>query len=166
MLITGTVGSGKTTTAEALGDRLGEAGVSHAVIDLDWLRWAWPAPEGDPFNADLELQNLEAVAGNFFRAGAARLVLAGVVESEEMRARYEQALGRRVVVCRLQADLERVRARLIRRHRPGREREWHLHRSGELDRILRSAAVGDHVIDVSGRSPEQIAEAVALAVGW
>ena len=166
VFITGTVGSGKTTAAEALGDRLGEMGTPHAVIDLDWLRRSWPTPAQDPFNTALELQNLQAVAANFFRAGASRLVLAGVVESEGMRARYEQALGLPIVVCRLQVDLERVRRRLVRRHRPGRELEWHLHRSGELDQILRSAGVGDHVITAAARTPEQVADAIASAIGW
>jgi predicted kinase len=166
LLITGTVGSGKTTTAEALGDRLGELNTPHAVIDLDWLSRSWPAPAGDRFNTTIELRNLQAVAGNFFRAGATRLVLAGVVESEEMRARYEHVLGVPMVVCRLQVDLERVRVRLVQRHRPGREREWHLHRSGELDRILRSEAIGDHVITVAEHTPEEVADAVASVIGW
>lgn len=35
LLITGPVGVGKTTVAEAVGDVLATAGVPHAVIDLD-----------------------------------------------------------------------------------------------------------------------------------
>jgi adenylylsulfate kinase len=166
LLITGTVGSGKTTAAEAMGDRLGERGLPHAVVDLDWLRRSWPTPEGDPFNTALELQNLEAVAGNFFRAGASRLVLAGVLESDRMRARYEEALGVPLVVCRLEVDLDLVRQRLTQRHRPGRERDWHLHRSGELDEILRSARIGDHVIAVAAHTPEEVADLLGSAIGW
>jgi adenylylsulfate kinase-like enzyme len=40
-LINGTVGVGKTTVAEAVGDLLAGSGVSHAVLDLDWLRQPW-----------------------------------------------------------------------------------------------------------------------------
>jgi adenylylsulfate kinase len=166
LLITGTVGSGKTTTAEAMGDRLGEQGIPHAVVDLDWLSRSWPTPADDPFNSALELENLAAVAHNFFRAGSSRLVLAGVVESQGMRSSYERALGLPVVVCRLQVDLERVRRRLISRHRPGRERNWHLHRSGELDEVLRSAGIGDHVVSVDEHSPEQVAAMIASKIGW
>lgn len=166
LLITDTVGSGKTTTAEAISDRLGEQGVPHAVVDLDWLRRSWPTPEGDPFNAALELENLAAVAVNFFRAGSLRLVLAGVVESQDMRSRYEQALGLPVVVCRLQVDLERVRRRLVQRHRPGRERDWHLRRRGELEKILRSTNVEDHLVAVHEQAPEQVAAMVASKIGW
>lgn len=166
LLITGTVGSGKTTTAEAIGDRLGAQGTPHAIVDLDWLRRSWPTPADDPFNTALELQNLRAVAQNFFRAGALHLVLAGVVESEGMRASYERALGLPVVVCRLQVNLEQIRQRLVQRHRPGRERGWHLHRSGKLDQILQSVGIGDHVIAVTTQTPEQVAEEVASAVSW
>lgn len=166
LLITGTVGSGKTTTAEAMGDRLEDQGVTHAVIDLDWLSRSWPTPANDPFNTALELENLAAVAHNFFRAGASRLVLAGVVESQGIRSSYERAVGLPVVVCRLQVDLERVRRRLVNRHRPGRERDWHLHRSGELDEVLRSAGIGDHVVPVDEHTPEQVAAMIASKIGW
>ncbi|GAB2821190.1 DUF397 domain-containing protein [Lentzea nigeriaca] len=44
LLITGPVGVGKTTVAEAVGDVLAAAEVPHAVIDLDWLRCFRPSP--------------------------------------------------------------------------------------------------------------------------
>jgi adenylylsulfate kinase-like enzyme len=37
LLLTGTVGAGKTSVADALGDLLTEAAVPNAVLDLDWL---------------------------------------------------------------------------------------------------------------------------------
>jgi adenylylsulfate kinase-like enzyme len=48
MLINGTVGAGKTSVAEMVGDLLTEAGMPNAVIDLDWLRRSWPSPESRP----------------------------------------------------------------------------------------------------------------------
>lgn len=47
VLINGTVGSGKTTVAEALAERLESERIPGAVIDLDWLRLAWPQPPGE-----------------------------------------------------------------------------------------------------------------------
>ena len=81
LLLTGTVGVGKTSVAEAVGDLLREAEVPNAVVDVDWLRAAWPPPPGDPFNQAVALRNLAAVGANYLDAGAARLVLAGVVET-------------------------------------------------------------------------------------
>jgi adenylylsulfate kinase len=81
LLITGPVGVGKTTVAEAIGDQLSKTGTPHAVVDLDWLSKCWPAPSSDPFHFELQLRNLRAVTRNCAKAGARRLVLAGVVES-------------------------------------------------------------------------------------
>ena len=83
LLLNGTVGSGKTAVADALGDLLADREIPHAVIDLDWLRRAWPSPPGDPFNHAMTLRNLTAVATNFLAAGAERLVLAGVLFTNE-----------------------------------------------------------------------------------
>lgn len=91
LLINGTVGAGKTSVAEALGDLLAQAGIANAVIDVDWLRRSWPEPPGDPFNGAITLRNLRAVARNYREAGALRLVLAGVVESRAERAAYAAA---------------------------------------------------------------------------
>jgi len=93
VLITGTVGSGKTTTAWAVADLLRHDRVPHAVIDVDALRSAWPSPDGDPFHLELALANLRDVARHHRAAGADRLVLADVLEDPSVRARYEEALG-------------------------------------------------------------------------
>ncbi|MGZ4499510.1 MAG: AAA family ATPase [Nocardioidaceae bacterium] len=167
LLITGTVGVGKTTVAEAVGDLLGDAGVSNAVIDVDWLRRARPAPAGDRFHMALAMRNLRAVAANYLDAGVRRLVLAGVVESPDDRERHQRAVGLPMTVCRLRADLPLVRARLARRHEHEETaREWHLHRAGELDALLEAAVVEDCSLDVTTATPTEAAAAVVRAVGW
>ncbi len=167
LLITGTVGAGKTSVAEAAGELLADAGTAHAVIDLDRLSEAWPAPADDPFNQRLELQNLTAVAGNYAEAGARRLVLAGVVASIADRSRYEEAVGMPLHICRLDVDLAIVRQRLAQRH-AGQEPvlRWHLDRSAELDALLRAAAVEDFVLDVGRCSVLDVARQALSAVGW
>ena len=167
LLITGTVGAGKTTTAETLGDLLTADRVPNAVIDVDWLRRCWPSPTGDPFNRAVTLRNLRAVAANFLDAGAHRLVLAGVIESRAERAAYEDALGVPLTVCRLRLDLDTNHRRLTARHAgtPGGLR-WHLARSGELAGILDRAAVEDVTVD-SGTAPAgEVAATVRTAAGW
>jgi len=91
LLLTGTVGVGKSTTAEGVGEALQVVGVPHAVIDLDAIRCSWPTPADDPFGFDLELRNLAPLVTNFLMAGAQRLVLAGVCESQRDRERYQTA---------------------------------------------------------------------------
>ncbi|MFG1603530.1 adenylyl-sulfate kinase [Actinoplanes sp. NPDC049265] len=162
LLISGTVGAGKTTVADALGDLLRADGVPGAVLDVDWLRRAWPAPPGDRFNHHLTLRNLRAVAANL----SGRIVLAGVIESRADRDDYQAALDAPLTVGRLRVDLTTVRERLRRRHADDDEGlRWHLRRCGELDAILAAAAVEDFVID-GGGTIRQVANAMRTAAGW
>ena len=164
LLLTGTVGAGKTSVADAIGDLLTEAGVPNAVIDLDWLRRSWPCPPDDPFNLAMTLRNLRPVARNFLDAGAVRLVLAGVVESHEERRLYREAIGIDLVVCRLLVDLPTVRQRLMKRHgTDAAGLRWHLDRSGELDSILDRARVEDVTVDAATGSITEVAAAVLTA---
>lgn len=161
LLLTGTVGVGKTTVAEAVGDLLRDDGVPNAVIDVDWLRAAWPAPPGDPFNGGLALRNLAAVTANYLDAGAVRLVLAGVLETEEDRAAHAAVLGMPLVVVRLVADASTVRERLLARHPDeSSSQAWHLARAGELHAIQETSAVEDHVVDTTSRSAAEVARDV------
>lgn len=167
LLISGTVGAGKTTAAEAVGDWLRAQAIPHAVIDLDGLRNSWPSPPGDRFNVSIELANLAAVAANFLGAGARRLVLAGVLEEPAMRRRYSEAVGLPLCVARLRIDVSLVHQRLIRRHADDPAAlGWHLHRSGELHDVLQSAGGEDYIIDTDRLTVEQTAAALISAVGW
>jgi hypothetical protein len=162
LLITGTVGVGKTAVADALGDVLAEANIANAVIDLDWLRRAWPAPAGDRFSGAMAIRNLRSVAGNYRAAGALRLVLAGVIESPEDRAAHEEAVGADLTVCRLRADLDVVRRRLAGRHEETDPvLRWHLTRAGELDAIRRRQARG-LTVETDGATIADIATEVAI----
>ena len=167
LLLNGTVGVGKTTVADAMGDLLQGAGVPGAVVDLDWLRRCWPSPDSDPFQLELTLTNLSAVARNFRDAGAVRLVLAGVVETQGDRAAHAAAVGLPLRLCRLRVALPLVRERLTARHHgdPG-GLAWHLRRSGELDRLLDIADVDDFTVDATHLSAAATAAAVLRAAGW
>ncbi|MFC1408059.1 adenylyl-sulfate kinase [Streptacidiphilus sp. N1-12] len=167
LLLTGTVGAGKTSVAEAVGDLLAEAEVPHAVIDLDWLRRSWPAPPGDRFNVAMELRNLRSVAHNYLEAGADRLVLAGVVETGEQVRQCHDAVGVDLTVCRLKVELGVVQRRLARRHMGDHEAlRRHLDRSGELDRILDDAKVADVTVTTTSGTLREVAADVLGAVGW
>ncbi|MFI7632908.1 adenylyl-sulfate kinase [Nonomuraea sp. NPDC049400] len=164
LLITGTVGVGKTSVADAVGDVLAGEGIPYAVIDLDWLRRAWPAPPGDPFNSALTMRNLRAVAANFLDAGAERLVLAGVIEHRDERARHEEVLGVPLTVCRIRVPLAETHRRLRGRHvHDPQGLDWHLDRAGELADILDAAKVEDFTVDGT-KALKQVAEEAIK--GW
>lgn len=170
VLLNGTVGAGKTTTADELGALLREQGVPHAVIDVDELRRVWPPPHDDRFSERVALANLAAVSATYRAAGAQRLVLAGVVETAEERARLEEALGLPVALVRLRADPVRLRERLSGRHARdgdgGTSLAWHLDRCGELHVVLEEADVDDAVVDVEGLDRRAVARGVLDAAGW
>ncbi|WLQ45022.1 AAA family ATPase [Streptomyces laculatispora] len=167
LLINGTVGVGKTTAAEAVGDLLADAGVSHAVLDLDRLRQSWPAPPGDRFNFGMLLRNVRSVSGNYLDAGAKRLVLAGVIEQQGERKQLADAVGVDLTVCRLRAEHAVIHRRLAGRHdgEPDALR-WHLDRSVELDGILDRSAVDDFTVDTTTSSVADLAASVAKRAGW
>lgn len=166
LLLNGTVGAGKTTTADAVGALLRERGVPHAVVDLDALRRSWPPPADDPFNGALLARNLRAVAANAWDVGAVRLVLAGVAETSADLTALASSVGVPLVSCRLTVRASELRRRLLGRHAPGPEREWHLTRTGTLAAVLEEAGVDDHVLAVAGEPPEVVALRVLRTIGW
>lgn len=167
LLVTGTVGSGKTTVAEAIGELLVDRGVPHALVDLDQLRLSWPPPCGDRFNHAMELRNLRSVAANYRAAGALRLVLAGVIEHRSAVQEYERAVDCAVRVVRLRAHPGTLVDRLHDRHRHDPNGlSWHLARAPELDAILDRAGVADVEVDTTGRPIADVAADLLSAVGW
>jgi adenylylsulfate kinase len=150
LLVTGTVGVGKTSVAAAVGDLLRQRQVANAVVDLDELRRSWPAASGDRFSTTVMLANLSAVADNYVGAGFTTLVLAGVLETADDRRRHADAVAVPLTVCRLVADLGAVRTRLRGRHVDDPDGlAWHLHRAGQLASIRDQSAVEDLRLDVS-----------------
>ncbi len=168
VFLNGTVGVGKSTVAEALSTLEPNSGHHHAVIDLDHIRHAWPAPEGDRFNHELEIANLRDLVVNYRRAGVEHFILAGVIEEPSELPRYEAALqSRGLLICRLEADAATLTRRLRLRHADnGSELEWHLGRAGALAAILRAASIDHLVVDNSRASIMATATIVKEHAGW
>ncbi len=90
ILLTGSVGSGKTRLLRELGELLEEREEPYALVDLDWLAWCRPA--GGLAVGDILVRNLEAAWKTFAAAGIERLVLARHVERPEDVAALRGAL--------------------------------------------------------------------------
>ena len=165
LLLIGSVGVGKTTAVDAIGEELAARGIPGAALDLDWLRRAWPTPPEDPFHNRLEQANLRVVAQNMREAGAQVLLAAGVIEVRRDRDLYEEAFGCPLTVVRLTAPRELVRTRLRRRHELDPQGlAWHLDRFDELTAILDTARVEDVTVPI-GQDPQDTARAVLRTVG-
>lgn len=159
VLVTGTVGVGKSTVGFAVAERASQAGITAAFLDVDELSRLWPAPENDPFRNELILANLRAVAPNYGAAGASLLVLAWAIDDAEDLVALEETLNTPVTAVRLVSSSTVVETRLKRRHQGpvSNGLAWHLQRAPEL------AAIQDHLhlptVDAT-RAVEEVADEV------
>jgi predicted ABC-type ATPase len=147
VVITGPVGSGKSTTGWALHDLLIERRIPTALIDMDYLRAAWPVVS--PFNHELGYTNFAAIAVHHAALGVRTFVVADVVEEVDQRARYVECVpGADVTIVRLDVPLPVIEARL-RRRESAESLQWYLDRAPELIEIQRRKAIGDLIVPVA-----------------
>ncbi|WP_203753115.1 AAA family ATPase [Cellulomonas chitinilytica] len=166
MVLSGTVGAGKTTVAGALRRELVAQGHVAAELDVDGVARQAPAPPADPFNERLVVAHLRALRSRWERAGVDVLVLPRVVETVAQRDAYADAVGRPVRVVRIDAPASTRRRRLVARHDAGPDRDWHLARTDSLAAILAVAAVEDVVVVNDRRPPSAVATEILAALGW
>lgn len=167
LVITGPVGVGKTTVASAVADLLSNAGRPNGMIDMDALRWVYPSPADDPFHVALGLRNLAAVAANYRRAGATRLILVDILEARAHLAGYQEAIpGAAIQVVRLHATPATIAARITRREMSQDSHDWHQGRAVELATLFARERPEDILIDTDGKSPAAIAAEILSQTGW
>ena len=163
LVITGSMGSGKTTVMAEASDLLAAAGVDHAAIDFDGLgighlpQEAWRG---------LAYRNLADVWDNFARAGATRLLLAEAIEDDEALERIRQAVpGAEVTVCRLRANPDTMRRRVQARE-PGMLQDTFLARVLDLESILDNARLEDFSLTNEDGALTAVAREMLVRAGW
>jgi hypothetical protein len=166
LIISGTIGAGKSTVLYECTDILEARGEPYAAVELDALSMLSPRPGDDPNQADLAFENLVRVWENMARRGAARLLVGAVVETREELARYAEAIpGAEITVCLLTASTATIERRLAGRE-IGSALGWHLERSRDLDVILREARVHDFAVSNDIEIVENVASDVLRRSGW
>lgn len=164
VVITGPVGSGKSTSMQALWELLDRQGEHAAMVDMDSLRALCPDDPADPFHAGLGVANLGAIWPHFAQRGARWLLLSDVVEHPAQRTVYESAVpDATVIIVRLDVPIERVH-RQLREREVGGSLDWHLKRSVELRSMMTERGVGDVVIPVDGDKPHEVASRILDAI--
>ena len=167
LLLSGSMGAGKTTVMGEVSDLLIEANISHACVDFDGLSLIHPRAPDDPHGSALAFRNLKSIWANYRATGTKRLVIASVVESRAELARYEDAVpGAEIMLCRLLAPIATMHDRLRSRD-PGIYLPRFLARSTHLDGILSAARIEDFTADNGpGRHVTDVAQDVLRRAGW
>ncbi len=160
IIVTGPVGAGKTTVSLALSELLEAQGISHALIDMDWLRWLYPSKSHDPFRSELGYKNLAALAKNYLAEGAKVLILADVVETLEQKEIYQEVIPEaKMTIVRLSAQESTLHDRLKKRESEA-TLPWYKNRATELKEIMESRLIGDWVVETEGKSAKQLAVSI------
>ena len=164
LIITGTMGAGKSAVLTEASDLLAKRRIAHAAIDLDALGLGLLA-SGDR-NDRLMYRNLEAVCKNYEAEGVRRVLLARAMETrEELELCLSAVSAREAVVCRLVASMETMEKRVAARE-TGILREKFVARVAELNRILEGARLENFTVRNEGRSVTEVAREVLVQAGW
>ncbi len=167
LLITGTVGAGKTTLAREVGELLRSTRVTSAMIDLDSLSYISPGADDDRFNSHFVVRNLMALWPNYAAAGVDHLVLARFVGAMAELDAYREAIPNSVfTVCRVTASGATVQRRL-RERECGVAQAFLLELSGRLERQATAIGIEDFVVaNGDTRSITDVAREVLVRAGW
>ena len=152
LVITGAMGSGKTTIMGEVSDLLAVRGLIHAAIDIDAFGNAYD-PSGVIDLMAMAYQNVAAAVRNYAAQSVTTLVMAGAIETRDELAQLRAAVGATaLVVCRLMAPLATMQQR-IRAREPGIWQQTYVDRVAALEEALNKAAVEDFTVVNDGARP-------------
>ena len=163
LVISGSMGAGKTTVMGEASDLLSARGIVHAAFDLDALGVVL-LPE--PFARELHYRNLATIYNNCVEAGVESFLIAAAIESREVVNDLTRAMGNAdATICRLITPLGTMVARLQTRE-VGMRRQEYLDRCRVLDATLDAAGVEDFRIANDGQSVTAVAQEMLLRAKW
>jgi hypothetical protein len=164
LIITGSMGSGKTTVMAEASDILALRGIPHAAIDLDMLGLAHLPAEKE--NDAVMYRNLQAVARNYAAVGVDRFLIARAIENQAALQRCIAAVAaKKVTVCRLTASRETMQQRVGSREF-GIYRNKYIERVAILNDALGLARLENFVVTNEDRPLHDIANEVLERADW
>jgi hypothetical protein len=164
LIISGTMGAGKTSVLGEASDILAMQGIPHAAIDLDALGLAHlPSAAG---NDRVMYTNLHSICENYSSLGVKRLLLARAIQD---RAELELCIGvvsaSDSIVCRLTATIEVMEQRVKLRESGVSQRDY-VARVAELNGILERAKLENFTISNESRPLTEVAHELLVKAGW
>jgi hypothetical protein len=164
LIITGTMGAGKTAVLGEASDLLTLRQISHAAIDLDALGLAYLPSTAR--NDNVMYDNLRCVCKNYDALGVQRLLLARAIEGRAQLLLCRDAVSAtNTVVCRLTASIEAMQQRVQLRESGVSKREY-VDRVAKLNAILDRARLEDFTVINENRSVTDVAMEMLVKAGW
>jgi hypothetical protein len=164
LIITGTMGAGKTTVLGEASDILASRQIPHAAIDLDALGLAHLPSVPD--NDAVMYRNLQSIYENYTSLGVPRFLLARAMED---RAELELCRGifsaTNTVVCRLTASLETMQQR-VKMREAGISQHEYFARVATLNAILDRAHLEEFSVSSENRSVSDVAREMLVKAKW
>ena len=164
LIITGSMGAGKTSVLAEASDILAMRHIVHAAIDLDALGLAHLPSAAS--NDGAMYRNLESVCRNYAALGVTRLLLARAIED-----RAELELCRSIVtaantqVCRLTASIDTMQQR-VKMRESGVLQEQFVDRVAILEAILDRVHLEDFAVINENRPLNEVAQEMLIKAGW
>jgi hypothetical protein len=164
LIITGSMGAGKTSVLAEASDILTLRKVIHAAIDLDTLGLAHLPSAGG--NDSVMYRNLESVCRNYAAVGVTRLLLACAMETRaELELRQSIVSAASTAVCRVTAGIATMQQR-VKTRETGMLQQQFVDRVAILDAILDRAALEDFVVVNEDRYLGDVAQEMLIKAGW
>ena len=164
LIITGTMGAGKSSALGEASDILALKGITHAAIDLDSLGLALLPSAASSDGA--MYRNLQSVCANYSSLGVRRLLLARAIENcAELELCSGIVSASNTVVCRLTASIEAMEQR-VRLRESGVSQRDYVARVAELNTILDRARLENFTITNENRPLNDVAHEVLVKAGW
>ncbi|HYX52301.1 MAG TPA: hypothetical protein VE783_02550 [Candidatus Limnocylindrales bacterium] len=164
LIITGSMGSGKSSVLAEASDILTLRKAPHAAIDLDALSLGHFRRSDD--SDQLMYANLQSVWQNFAAAGITRLLLARALETcEELELTRSAVSAKHVTICRLTAEIATMEQR-VRQRESGILQQQFVERVSVLNALIDRAALEDFCVANQDRPIHEVATEMLSRAGW
>lgn len=163
LVINGSPGSGKTSTANKLSDLLRENEIAHVVIDFDELGRIYPET-----NKNVQWENLTSVCLNFSKVeGLNKFIIPIAIDSSEILDRLKKCASyAKWIICELVAEREVLLERVAKREPNEYWRE-------KLKTLVHNYAdrpentkFGELKIKTDTKSVKEVAQEILEKVNW
>ncbi|KAA2265667.1 ATP-binding protein [Solihabitans fulvus] len=162
VIVTGPPGAGKSTVATAVHDRLGDAGVANALMEVDELERCYP-----PLDEQHLFANLATICAAYREVGHDLMFVTATVEHDAYGERLLAAVGADAhLLVRLDAEPATLESRIRAREPAGWSGlEELVESSARLATELRGLGGVGLVLSTERATPDEVAARIEAAIG-